>query len=168
MTKASRFIGTAIDQKWAAREAGRIDRVAATILAGDHGTIHRPGDRMDLCPRCSPDVDARLLSGRANVPPRRPRPASSKALKVREVKAPKAIKPPKAAKPPKAPKAVKAPSGRPPGRPCETPGHPLVFMFELKISEAMRTQIRERAESQGQRVSAWARSVLAAAIKGEA
>ena len=84
--RASRFVGSGADhlQKAAARDRNRIDRVAATALAGDHGTLHRAGDRMDLCPRCNPEVDARLLSGLAIAPKKkRPRPASSKALKSR-------------------------------------------------------------------------------------
>lgn len=84
--KASRFVGSGADhlQKAIARDADRINRVAASILAGEHGDMHRDGDRKDLCPKCSPEVDARLLSGLAIAPKKkRPRPASSKPLKAK-------------------------------------------------------------------------------------
>ena len=82
--KASRFVGATAVRQAQDRKASMVDRVAATILAGDHGTLHRAGDRMDLCPKCNPEVDERLLSGLAIAPKKkRPRPASSKALKSR-------------------------------------------------------------------------------------
>ena len=34
--KASRFVGTPREQRSTAKQASRVDRVAATVLAGDH------------------------------------------------------------------------------------------------------------------------------------
>lgn len=66
--KASRFVGTTRDAQHQARQASLVDRVAAHALAGDHGTLHRPGDRRDLCPKCNPAVDEMLLHGKVPAP----------------------------------------------------------------------------------------------------
>ncbi len=152
--KASRFVGTARDRQHVAKQSSRIDRVAATALAGDHGMLHRPGDRMDLCPRCNPEVDERLLRGLPSATPvsrtvQKTRLAARKAPAVKVAKAPK----------------VKAPPGRR-GRRSAIPGEPRNRILNVSVTVRELQAVYAAATTAGLSASSWARDRVLAAIRG--
>lgn len=176
--KASRFTGAKHVAEAQARHATAVDRVAAIGLAGDHGTLHRPGDRPDLCPKCNPAVDEMLLAGKVPAPlSRTAEKAKRAATRSAETRAKSAARKPSVRAKRKAAPSSRKRAATKPAQPTVTPaperraprgtGKKRPRLLAVMCTDTERDVLYAAAERSGLAFSTWSRQVLLRAIGGD-